>query len=320
MHAIFPLLKESDFPVITRNRLEILQVNLGYQCNQQCVHCHVNAGPNRKEMMSRDTVDEIIDFVRKYKISIIDLTGGAPELNQHFRYLVESMRALSVKVIDRCNLTILSEPGQEGLAEFLAENKVEISASLPCYSDENVDAQRGKGVFKRSIDGLRKLNLLGYGQEGSGLILNLVYNPTGPFLPPPQSSLDADYKKELVENYGVAFNQLITITNVPVQRFGSMLVSKGQFNGYMDLLRENYREENLGSVMCRSLLSIDWQGYFYDCDFNQMLNLPAGLSAVGRNHISELSVKDIEGSPIAVMDHCYACTAGNGSSCSGALT
>ena len=314
------LLENSDFPAINRGKLTTLQINLGYVCNQQCLHCHVNAGPKRKEVMSKDTIDQVLHFLQASDVSLVDLTGGAPELNSHFRYLVEKTRELGIKVMDRCNLTILNEQGQEDLAEFLATHQVEITASLPCYLEENVDKQRGTGVFDGSLHGLRKLNNLGYGVDGSGLILNLVYNPIGPYLPPSQQELQADYKKHLGDAYGVQFNQLFTIANMPIQRFGSTLVSKGQFDDYMQLLRDAYQKENLESVMCRNLISIDWQGYVYDCDFNQMLKLPATISNKPKSHIAELIGEDFEGKPIVVMDHCYGCTAGQGSSCGGALS
>lgn len=314
------LLENSDFPPIQRARLTTLQVNLGYVCNQQCLHCHVNAGPKRKETMHGDTIDQVLRFLQASDVTLLDLTGGAPELNTHFRYLVEKSRALGVKVMDRCNLTVLNEPGQEDLASFLAEHQVEITASLPCYQEENVDKQRGKGVFEGSLRGLRKLNDLGYGVEGSGLLLNLVYNPVGPYLPPSQEALQADYKKHLNETYAVQFNQLLTLTNMPIQRFGSTLVSKGQFDEYMQLLRGAYQPANLANVMCRNLISVDWQGYVYDCDFNQMLKLPAMVSSKPKTHLSELIGKNLEGKPIVVMDHCYGCTAGQGSSCGGALS
>jgi radical SAM/Cys-rich protein len=320
MHATLPLLKDTDFPAIHRGQLTTLQVNLGYRCNQSCLHCHVNAGPNRKEMMSAGTIDTVVEFLQAGKIETLDLTGGAPELNPHFRDLVSRARALGVHVMDRCNLTILGEPGQEDLAGFLADNRVEVIASLPCYLEENVDGQRGKGVYQGSIEGLRKLNALGYGKPGSGLALNLVYNPTGPFLPPPQVSLEVDYKRELARRFGIFFNQLFTLTNLPIQRFGSMLVSKGQFDDYMTLLREAYRAENLDAVMCRSLLSVDWQGYVYDCDFNQMLDLPLTIDGKHRPKLAELIGRDLEGNPIMIADHCYGCTAGQGSSCGGALS
>ncbi|MDQ6968032.1 MAG: arsenosugar biosynthesis radical SAM protein ArsS [Mariprofundaceae bacterium] len=317
MHDCRPLLEKTDFPAIRRGKLTTLQVNLGYLCNQTCVHCHVDAGPRRKEIMQRETVDTILDFLRASDVKTLDLTGGAPEMNPHFRYLVHEACQLGIQVIDRCNLTILSEPGYEGLAEFLAEHKVEVSASLPCYLGENVDAQRGKGVFSASIAGLKALNALGYGMDGSSLMLNLVYNPTGTSLPPSQLELEIAYKKELKERFDIVFNQLFTITNMPIKRFGSWLISKGEFEGYMQQLKDSYQPANVDGVMCRSLLSIDWQGYVYDCDFNQMLDLP--LPGKAQTHLSELLQENVEGLPIAIMDHCYGCTAGQGSSCSGAL-
>jgi radical SAM/Cys-rich protein len=319
MRPTLPLLVQTDFPALSRNALETLQVNLGYKCNQTCVHCHVNAGPNRAEMMDEATVELVLAVLQARQTKTLDLTGGAPELNEHFRTLVRRSRSLGVRVIDRCNLTILSEPGQEGLAQFLAEQGVEVTASLPCYSPSNVDRQRGDGVFERSIAGLQTLNALGYGQEGSGLTLNLVYNPQGPVLPPAQGPLEADYKRELFQHFGICFNQLFAITNMPVQRFGSTLLSKGGFESYMRLLKDAYRPENLQTVMCRSLLSVDWQGYLYDCDFNQMLGMPAALGSASRPHLRELLVTDAFATAIRVADHCYGCTAGQGSSCGGAL-
>ena len=319
MHATLPLLADTDFPALRRQRLETLQVNLGYRCNQSCLHCHVNASPQRTETMEADTVALVLQVLRARQVQALDLTGGAPELNPHFRTLVRQARALGVRVIDRCNLTILSEPGQEDLAAFLAEQGVEVVASLPCYSPANVDRQRGDGVFERSIAGLRQLNALGYGQEGSDRVLNLVYNPQGPSLPPPQDRLEADYKRELMQHFGIRFNHLFALTNMPIQRFGSTLVSKGTFAGYMTLLRQAYREENLGTVMCRSLLSVDWQGALYDCDFNQMLGLHARLPGAPRPHLRDLLAQDPEDAEIQVADHCYGCTAGQGSSCGGAL-
>ena len=320
MHATLPLLQSSDFPAIRRQATATLQVNLGYRCNQSCVHCHVNAGPNRTEMMDAETMALIPQVLAARGIGTLDLTGGAPELHPDFRELVRAARALGVKVIDRCNLTILFEPGQEGLAEFLAEHEVEVVASLPCYSMDNVDRQRGKGVFDKSIAGLQRLNALGYGREGSGRVLNLVYNPQGAVLPPPQPALEADYKRELGAHFGIVFNSLYALANMPIQRFGSMLISKGQFNGYIRLLKDNHRDANLAQVMCRSLISVDWLGRLYDCDFNQQLDLPmvAGAEA-GRRHLRDLLHADADGAPIRVAEHCYGCTAGNGSSCGGAL-
>jgi radical SAM/Cys-rich protein len=319
MHPTLPLLAATDFPRLRRRSLETLQVNLGYKCNQSCLHCHVAASPQRTEMMDRETIDGVLAVLRERKPSTLDLTGGAPELNPHFRDLVVGARGLGVRVIDRCNLTILSEPGQEDLAEFLAANRVEVTASLPCYSTANVDRQRGDGVFDRSIAGLQRLNALGYGDPQRGLVLNLVYNPQGPSLPPPQAALEADYKRELLVHFGVRFDHLFALTNMPIQRFGSTLVSKGTFGSYMQLLRDNYKADNLQTVMCRSLVSVDWQGYLFDCDFNQMLGLPAELDGKSRPHLRDLLRLDPTGSTIRVADHCYGCTAGQGSSCGGAL-
>jgi len=319
MHATLTLLAVTDFPALRRRRLDTLQVNLGYRCNQSCLHCHVNAGPNRTESMDGETVDLVLEVLRARRIGTLDLTGGAPELNPHFRRLVRAARAGDVKVVDRCNLTILCEPGQEDLAEFLAAQGVEITASLPCYSAANVDRQRGDGVFERSIAALRRLNGLGYGREDTGRVLNLVYNPQGPSLPPAQGALRADYQRELNEHFGIVFNDLFTITNMPIQRFGSTLVSKGTFDGYMALLKNAYKPENLDGVMCRSLLSVDWQGQLYDCDFNQMLALPARVNGSARAHLRELLAHDAADTPIVVADHCWGCTAGQGSSCGGAL-
>ena len=319
MHNTLPLLARTDFPPLRRRRLDTLQVNLGYKCNQSCLHCHVAASPQRTEMMDGSTVALVIEVLRERGIGTLDLTGGAPELNPHFRDLVRRARALGVRVIDRCNLTILSEPGQDGLAEFLADNEVEVTASLPCYSPANVDRQRGDGVFERSIAGLRQLNALGYGEAAAGRVLNLVYNPQGPSLPPAQGRLEEDYKRELLEHFGIRFDHLFALTNMPIQRFGSTLVSKGSFGAYMQLLRGAFREENLDTVMCRSLVSVDWQGELYDCDFNQMLGLRARVNGVAQPHLRDLLVHDPADEAIRVADHCYGCTAGQGSSCGGAL-
>lgn len=319
MHAMLPLLQETDFPAITRRRLTTLQANLGYKCNQSCLHCHVNAGPKRTEVMQRQTIEDLLRLLQHSTANILDLTGGAPELNPDFRYLVRQAHRLGVHVIDRCNLSILSEPGQEGLAEFLAQHQVEVVASMPCYLEENVNAQRGDGVFKKSIQGLQQLNALGYGKESEELALNLVYNPQGPSLPPPQAPLEQDYKKHLFEKYHIEFSRLLTITNMPIKRFGSTLVSRGQFDEYMSLLKSSYSENNLQNVMCRDLISIDWQGHVYDCDFNQMLELSAVIHSKPRTHIRDLINVNIDGQPIMIADHCYGCTAGQGSSCGGAL-
>jgi len=319
MHATLPRLNELSFPAIKRRTLETLQVNLGYKCNQACLHCHVNAGPARTEMMDEQTIGVVVRYLETSDVAVLDLTGGAPEMNSHFRDLVSRARELGVRVMDRCNLTIIEEPGHENLAEFLAANQVEIAASLPCYIEENVNRQRGDGVFEKSIRALRKLNNLGYGIVGSGLTLNLVYNPQGPSLPPPQDELEQQYRLHLVDEYGVSFNQLFTLANMPIQRFGSTLVSRGQFNEYMGTLRTAYREENLESVMCRSLISVDWQGFVYDCDFNQMLGLPLRYRNRRNLKLDDLIGHDLDGNPIVVRDHCFGCTAGQGSSCGGAL-
>ena len=319
MHATLKLLVDTDFPPIARRRLETLQVNLGYVCNQTCLHCHVNAGPTRTESMGPETAGLVVEYLRASGATVLDLTGGAPELNPHFRDLVRAARALGARVIDRCNLTVLAEPGQEDLAEFLAGERVDIVASLPCYTAELVDRQRGKGVYETSIASIRRLNALGYGREGSGLVLDLVYNPQGATLPPPQAKLEADYRRILGEQSGIVFNRLYTLANMPIQRFGSTLVSKGQFNAYMQLLRGAHRDENLDGVMCRSLVSVDWQGYLYDCDFNQMLGLPLAVAGRARPHLADVLGADLAGNPIVVRDHCYGCTAGQGSSCGGAL-
>ena len=319
MHATLPLLAPTDFPAIGRRRLETLQVNVGYVCNQTCLHCHVNAGPTRTESMSRQTAEQVLEYLAASGAATLDLTGGAPELNPHFRDLVRGARAMGARVIDRCNLTVLFEPGQEGLAEFLAAQRVEVVASLPCYTPELVDRQRGKGVYETSIAAIRKLNALGYGREASGLTLDLVYNPQGASLPPPQARLEADYKRILGEKCGIVFNRLYTLANMPIQRFGSMLISKGQFNDYMKLLRAAHSDANLDTVMCRSLVSVDWQGFLYDCDFNQMLGLPLAVAGRARAHLKDVLGKDLDGNPIVVRDHCYGCTAGQGSSCGGAL-
>ena len=318
MHDTLPLLEKTRFPVIRRARLDTLQINLGYKCNQSCVHCHVNAGPNRTEMMDVATMALIPQVLAAREIGTLDLTGGAPELHEGFRDLVRAARAQGVRVIDRCNLTILFEPGQEGLAEFLAAQRVEVVASMPCYSAANVDKQRGDGVFDLSIAALQQLNALGYGRQGSGLVLNLVYNPQGASLPPEQQKLQADYKRELLQHFGIVFNELFALTNMPIQRFGSTLVSKGTFDAYMNLLRSSFQEQNLPGVMCRSTVSVDWQGWLSDCDFNQQLGLPLGTSGLKR-HLRDLLKTGLDEQTIRVAGHCFGCTAGQGSSCGGAL-
>ena len=319
MHATLPLLQKTTFPAIGRKRLEVLQVNVGYRCNQACLHCHVNAGPTRTEAMSAEVAETVIAFLRVTDVGTLDITGGAPELNPHFRRLVEAGRALGKRVMDRCNLTVLEQPGQEGLPAFLAGNRVDVVASLPCYLEDNVNRQRGDGVFASSIRALRRLNALGYAQAGSGLTLDLVYNPQGPSLPPAQAKLEQEYRDHLAQRYDVRFDRLYTLANMPINRFGSMLVSKGQFGAYVQLLKDNHRERNLDDVMCRSLLSVDWRGYVYDCDFNQMLGLPLRHAGRARTRLADLIGRELDGNPIAVADHCFGCTAGQGSSCGGAL-
>ena len=320
MHDPLPRLVHTSFPPVRRSRLTTLQVNLGYRCNQSCVHCHVNAGPKRTEEMSARTVGEVIEYMKTAGVSLLDVTGGAPELNPCFRFLVDAAVGHGVRVIDRCNLTILLEPGQEDLAGFLADRRVDVIASLPCYLDENVDRQRGRGVFDASIEGMRRLNALGYGDEATGLSLDLVFNPQGPVLPPPQDALERAYKDELGRRFGIRFNRLLTLANMPIGRFGSALISKGQFEGYLEVLRAAHVDANVEHVMCRHTVSIDWQGHAYDCDFNQMLGLPMRLDGSPRPHVKDLVSVDVEGRPVAIRDHCFGCTAGQGSSCGGALS
>jgi radical SAM/Cys-rich protein len=318
MRSAWPELDAIPFPALTRGRLETLQVNLGYKCNQTCLHCHVNAGPNRTEMMDAETLALIPRVIAARGVTTLDITGGAPELHSGFRGLVREVRAMGVTVIDRCNLTILSEPGHEDLAEFLSQQRVQVVASMPCYLEDNVDAQRGEGVFARSIAGLKRLNALGYGRAGTGMTLDLVFNPQGPSLPPDQMKLEIDYKRMLGERYSVVFNNLFALANMPIQRFGATLLKRGQLDTYMALLQSAHRDENLDGVMCRSLVSVDWRGFLHDCDFNQMLELPLGGDS-SRPHLRDLLQTDIAGRPIRVAGHCFGCTAGQGSSCGGAL-
>jgi radical SAM/Cys-rich protein len=319
MHDTLPLLQPTTFPAITRKGLEVLQVNIGLRCNLACLHCHVNSNPYRKEMMNEETLERVLEFLRLRSVATLDITGGAPELHPGFRGLVAGARALGARVMDRCNLTVLEEPGCEDLPEFLARHQVEIVASLPCYLEENVDRQRGKGVYQSSIRVLQKLNRIGYGGADGGLTLNLVYNPLGPTLPPAQADLEQAYKDYLVSHHGIRFNRLFALANMPIKRFGSTLVSKGQFDAYLALLKSAHRDENLDQVMCRTLISIDYQGHVYDCDFNQMLGLGMRLNGGHHAHLSDLIHQELAGTPIAVRNHCYGCTAGQGSSCGGAL-
>lgn len=313
MNDTWPLLKNTDFPPVMRNEIEILQVNLGYLCNQSCLHCHVAAGPGRKELMTGENIDFLLKILDQPSIHTLDLTGGAPEMNPLFKELVLEARKLGVTVIDRCNLTILLEPGFEDMAQFLADNEVQIVASLPCYIEKNVDGQRGKGVYQKSIEALKTLNGLGYSQPGSKLTITLVYNPTGPYLPPSQESLFGDYQRYLYDEFNISFDQLFTITNMPIARFGSTLISKGEFENYMTLLKDSFSASNLSGLMCKNQLSVDWQGYVYDCDFNQMLNMnidnPRSRTPL---HISDVVENDLLNIPVRIADHCYGCTAGQG--------
>jgi len=316
MLPVLHLLENTEFPLVLRRTIRTVQVNLGYRCNQSCQHCHVNAGPKRTEEMSADSVDEVIAFLNANPdVRTLDLTGGAPELNPHFRRLVVAARQAGKEVIDRCNLTILSEPGMEGLDNFLAEQRVEIVASLPCYLEDNVDRQRGQGSFAASLAGLKQLNALGYGKE---LSLSLVYNPQGASLPPDQRQLETDYRRHLRAHYGIEFTRLLALANMPIQRFGSTLVSRGEFHTYMHTLKSAHQPANLAGLMCRDLISVDWQGFLYDCDFNQQLGLPLGANAQP-TRLADLTASALTGRPVRVADHCYGCTAGQGSSCSGAL-
>ena len=323
MHDTWPLLRDSDFPPIRRDRLDTLQLNLGYLCNLSCIHCHVAAGPRRTELMDRETMALALRVAERHGVRNLDVTGGSPEMNPHFRWLVAEARGAGLHVMDRLNPTIMQEPGYQWVGGFLAEHRVEAIASLPCHSQANVDEQRGQGVFESSIRALQSLNALGYGHAGSGLVLNLVYNPNGAFLPPDQQQLQADYTRLLHDNFGIVFNQLFALANMPIQRYGSWLLSKGHFAPYMATLKQAHQPGNLAGVMCRSLVSVDYQGYLYDCDFNQWLHLPLGADAPAaaaspRPHLRDL-LTDSPTRRIATAQHCYGCTAGQGSSCGGAL-
>ena len=304
---------------LERRALDILQVNMGRYCNLACIHCHVESGPTRKEMMSRENVDAVLGFLGRTEIPCLDVTGGAPELHPDFDYLVTAARRLGRHVMDRCNLTVIFEPGKDYLPEFFKEHQVELVCSLPCYSQENVDKQRGKGTFDASIRALQRLNEIGYGQPDSNLILNLVYNPVGPHLPPPQQKLEQDYKRILSEDFGIAFNHLYCLTNMPITRYATHLKLRGEYDRYFELLADNFNGVTLDQVMCRNLISIGWEGSVYDCDFNQMLDLPVRDHAGTPLNITSLSIEQVRHRAITVGDHCYACTAGAGSSCGGAL-
>jgi radical SAM/Cys-rich protein len=301
---------------LRRAETTTLQVNVGKVCNQACHHCHVEAGPKRTESMRPDVVDRVLAVLdNSPTVSTVDITGGAPELNPEFRRLVIESRRRGRHVIDRCNLTILLEPEQETLSVFLAEQQVEITASLPCYTADNVDAQRGRGVFDASIRALQHLNALGYGKSGSDLLLNLVYNPLGASLPPLQAALERDYKRELAARFGIEFHRLFTITNMPIKRFADVLARTGKHEQYMSLLVNHFNPDTVDHLMCRSLVSVGWDGLLYDCDFNQMLEMP-GMRSIWTIE----SVSGLAGRGIATGAHCFGCTAGAGSSCGGSLS
>jgi radical SAM/Cys-rich protein len=306
----------SDFK---RRAVDVLQVNMGRYCNLACIHCHVESGPTRTEMMSRENVEAVLGFFMRSGIPTIDITGGAPELHPDFDYLVATASKLGRHVMDRCNLTVIFEPGKEYLPGFFKRHEVELVCSLPCYSKENVDKQRGKGTFDASIRALQRLNEIGYGQVDSDLVLNLVYNPVGSHLPPPQAQLERDYKRILREQFGIVFNHLFCLTNMPITRYATHLKLRGEYDRYVQLLENNFNAATLNQVMCRNLISIGWEGWVYDCDFNQMLDLPMQDAAGQRLNITSLVLDQVANRPILVGDHCYACTAGSGSSCGGAL-
>lgn len=310
------VLTDHELPQLQATGLEVLQVNVGKLCNQTCTHCHVDAGPDRRESMSRETAKAVIHALRRFNIPTFDITGGAPEMNPNFRWVVQQAFASGRRIIDRCNLTILVANGFRDLPTFLAEHKVEVVASLPCYLEENCNSQRGDGVFQRSIDALRILNQLGYGRTDSGLRLTLVYNPVGASLPPNQMELENAYRRELNSHYGIVFNELHTITNLPISRFLDDLLQTGKYEAYMQKLVESFNPQTVSHVMCRTMLSVDWQGNLYDCDFNQMLELPVALPS---RRIEDLSWEDIARRSIVTGRHCFGCTAGNGSSCQGAV-
>ncbi len=310
---------KTNFPQIKRDYLETLQINIGYKCNQACSHCHVDASPKRKEMMSDDIIKLIPKVIKANNIQLLDITGGAPELHPKFKQLVTEVRSMNVEVMDRCNLTILTEPGHENLTSFLASNKVQITASLPCYLEDNVDKQRGKGVFEKSILALKRLNSYGYGLTDKELILNLVYNPSSPQLPPSQKELEDKYRSELKERYGIFFSNLFVLANMPINRYKEYLNIIGKLKAYNQLLKDNHNSRNLKSVMCKSTISVDWEGYLYDCDFNQQL----GMRRIGDiQHLNDLLIPliSLENNPISIGNHCFGCTAGSGSSCGGELS
>jgi len=309
---------KEKFPSIYKEPIETLQINIGYKCNQACKHCHVNSSPLRTEKMSNEIISLIPKIIEKYKIKTLDITGGAPELHPEFKNLITTLSTKQVDIIDRCNLTIFFEEGYEDLPQFLAKNKVIITASLPCYEKNNVDFQSGFGVFEKSINAIKILNDLGYGKKENGLQLNLVYNPVSPILPPSQEILEKDYKKILFEKYNIVFNNLYTITNMPINRYEESLRREGKLNTYYKLLKEYFNEKNLENLMCKKTISVNWLGEIYDCDFNQQINFrenkgPKTLFDL----LDESFTFDYR---VAVKEHCFACTAGAGSSCGGTLS
>jgi len=309
---------KTNFPHIRKESIDILQINIGYKCNQACKHCHVNSSPSRTEMMSDEIIKLIPKIISKFKIKTLDITGGAPELHPQFKNLILSLRDEKVEIIDRCNLTIFFEKGFEDLPYFLAKNNITITASLPCYEKDNVEKQRGFGVFDKSISAIKILNQLGYGKKTNELQLNLVYNPINPSLPAPQESLELDYKKILYQKYKITFNKLYTITNMPINRYADYLKRKGELESYFNLLIENYNHNNLKNLMCKNTISVDWLGRIYDCDFNQQIKLTSRKGP--KNLIELLDYSSPLDYNIAVNKHCFACTAGSGSSCGGSLS
>lgn len=313
------LLHREGLPGLTAERLDVLQINVGKLCNQTCSHCHVDAGPHRRELMTRETMEACLRMVRLAHVQTVDITGGAPEMNPHFRWFVQQLRSLGCRVLDRCNLTILTVAGYADLAEFLAQHHVHVVASLPCYLEENTDRQRGDGVFRRSIQGLQKLNACGYGDSNSGLELVLVFNPVGTSLPPNQSELEQAYRDQLLERFGIRFNRLFTVTNMPISRFLEDLIRQGRYESYMETLVQAFNSQTVTGLMCRNTLSVDWQGNLFDCDFNQMLDLHLHGIPRNVNEVTGANVQDVIAREIQTGRHCFGCTAGAGSSCQGAI-
>ena len=316
-HSFNQLLSAHQYSPIRREQLSQLQVNLGYLCNQACEHCHVEAGPKRTEIMTWETMERIVAWAKENDIRSIDLTGGAPEMVPHFRRFCSQLLELNIEITARCNLTVLFEAGLEDMAQWYADHHIRLVCSLPCYTPENVDQQRGKGVFGKSIRGLQLLNQLGYARDPNKH-LDLVYNPLGPSLPPSQPALEAEYKTRLKNDFDIDFNHLLTLTNLPVKRFEHFLKRTGQLESYIQLLVDNFNPDTVAPLMCRHLISVDWQGYIYDCDFNQMLNWPAAGDK--KKQLWEVTKEALIDQPIVVGKHCFGCTAGAGSSCGGSLT